>query len=122
MMDWKRAALTAVLAYALVLQALAFSFAGALHAAAAGLPETVLCTPGTASVPDEPGPDKPHDLLCCTLACHGSAAPLGPAPAAATPGLPSLVRSADLFPYAPPFLRLSSDILPLGSRAPPRVG
>jgi hypothetical protein len=119
---WKRAVLTAVLAYALVLQALAFSFGGALHAAAAGLPQAVLCAPGTAQSAPDPASGKGHDVLCCALACHGSASPAGPVPATAALDRPFLVSSADIKPYAAPFLRLSSSILPVGSRAPPRIG
>jgi hypothetical protein len=122
MTGWKRAVLTAVLAYALVLQALAFSFGGALHAAAAGLPQAVLCAPGTADSAPDPASDKGHDVLCCTLACHGQASPTGPVPAAAALDRPFHISAADPEPYEAPFLRLSSSILPVGSRAPPHIG
>src|SRR5690606_22441538 len=79
---WRRAAIVAVVAYALVLQALAFSFAGALHTAdGAELPHAVLCAPGGGQAAPESAPGQAHDGRCCTLACHGPALSNGPAPA-----------------------------------------
>jgi hypothetical protein len=116
---WKRAAATAVVAYALVLQALLLSFGGALHAAEASGPQAVICAEGVAG-PDH-APAKAHDGLCCTLSCHG-AGPAGP-----LPGFTLLERLAPVAggmepSSGPPVLAASSDVLPLGSRAPPRLG
>jgi hypothetical protein len=117
---WARAAVTAVMAYAFVLQALLLSVSGAVHAAAATEAPGVICLQDGSSVPDQ-DPVKSHQGLCCTLSCHGSGA-AGPAPAAATlarvaapDGLKS--HAVDL-----PQPRLTSNVLPLGSRAPPRLG
>ncbi|MGF9763610.1 hypothetical protein AAII07_51655 [Microvirga sp. 0TCS3.31] len=117
---WTRAAIAAVMAYAFVLQALLLSVSGAVHAASVAEPQAIICLQDGSSAPDH-SPAKTHEILCCTLSCHGSGA-AGPAPVAvilgrtAPPAVAS-VRSAD-----PPQLRLTSNVLPLGSRAPPRIG
>lgn len=117
---WKRAVLTALMAYAFVLQTVLVSLGGAAHAADMAGPQGIICHQDGQSLPDH-DPAKAHDGLCCTLSGHG-AGPAGPLPAAALPQrLPSVsldgpVR-ADL--SAPSH---SSDVLPVGSRAPPRLG
>jgi len=118
---WKRAAVTAAVVYALVLQGLLLSLGGALHAveAAAG-PQTIICAEGSATGQDR-APVKAHDALCCTLSCHGSTA-AGPLPVFAvlkrrTPAVLE-IRAAG----KPAVLRVASHVLPLGSRAPPRLG
>lgn len=117
---WKRAAITAAVAYALVLQALLLSFGGAMQAAAAPGPQAFICAPGSESGPGH-APAKAHDGLCCTLSCHGAGS-AGPAPALVSferlaPVAAILETSAEA-----PVLRLASNVLPLGSRAPPRLG
>lgn len=116
---WKRVAMAALLAYALVLQTVLLSLAGASHAVAAG-PEGVLCLQDGRTAPDH-SPAASHDGLCCLASCHGSG-PAGPAPVASSPmrfepvsaeaGRPALSFAPPSFPK----------ILPLGSRAPPRLG
>ncbi|QRM29656.1 hypothetical protein [Microvirga sp. VF16] len=117
---WTRAAIVAVMAYAFVLQALLLSVSGAFHAAAAAEAQGIICVQDSSSAPDH-GPKKAHENLCCTLSCHSSGA-TGPIPAAAI--LERLAPMAVLGDRAvePPSLRLTSDVLPLGSRAPPRLG
>lgn len=115
-----RAVIAAVMAYAFVLQALLISASGAVHAAAAGDPLGIICLQDGSSAPDH-SPGKAHQNLCCTLSCHGSG-PAGPVPLAVlldrlAPLAVASDRRAD-----PPQLRLTSNVLPLGSRAPPRLG
>jgi len=117
---WKRAVLTALMAYALVLQTVLVSLGGAAHAAQAAGPKGVLCLPGGQNQPDR-APAQAHDGLCCTLSCHG-AGPAGPAPefipaerlapAALDRRMPADLSAARRF----------SNVLPVGSRAPPRLG
>lgn len=119
---WKRAVLTVALAYALVLQALLLSTSGAVQAGAVDLPQAVLCLSGPDHTPDHPVPDTGHHALCCILGCHGAGATGGPPPAgAALPRRPPAALAAVPIPEAPA-LRLASDVLPVGSRAPPRLG
>jgi hypothetical protein len=116
---WKRAAVAAVVAYALALQGLLLSLGGALHAAEASGPQTVICAEGSARSQNS-APAKAHDALCCTLSCHGSAA--GPLPAFSVLKQ-RILALADIRPSSPfPVHRLASHVLPLGSRAPPRLG
>jgi predicted CxxxxCH...CXXCH cytochrome family protein len=117
---WTRAAIVAVMAYAFVLQALLLSVGGAIHAASAAEAQGVICIQDGSSAPDH-GPTKAHENLCCTLSCHGSG-PAGPAPVAAVPAwiAPMTVSGGPI--VEPASLRLTSDVLPLGSRAPPRLG
>jgi hypothetical protein len=108
------------MAYAFVLQALLLSISGAFHAAAAAEVQGIICVQDGSSAPDH-SPTKAHENLCCTLSCHGSS-PAGPTPVAVIlerigPAVATESRSAE-----PPHLRLTSDVLPLGSRAPPRLG
>jgi len=118
---WKRAAITAVLAYALALQALLTSLGGALHAGEAHWPQAIICEAGAQS-PSNPAPAEAHDVLCCVLSCHGSASSAGPAPVGASVARPVRVAAAGV-PYPDTsFPRPASDILPVGSRAPPRLG
>ncbi|WP_201862172.1 hypothetical protein [Microvirga soli] len=117
---WTRAAIAAVMAYAFVLQALLLSASGAVHAAAATETVGIICLQDGSSAPDH-SPAKDHGTLCCTLSCHGSG-PAGPVPVATildrvAPLAVASARSADQ-----PQLRLTSNVLPLGSRAPPRLG
>lgn len=119
---WKRAVLTVALAYALALQALLLSLSGALQAGAVDLPQAILCVGNTGHSSDHhqaPGPG--HDALCCTLGCHGAGSPGGPPPAVAVPAHPPVAVASVSIPEAPA-LRLASDVLPVGSRAPPRLG
>ncbi len=121
MKGWKRAPIVAVLAYALVLQALAFAFGGALHAGAANLPQAVFCESGDLSAHGD-SPSKAHDTLCCIVSCHASGSLSGPVPVVASfgPMLPILETVGLSHPR--PVLRLASNVLPVGSRAPPRLG
>jgi hypothetical protein len=117
---WTRAAIAAVMAYAFVLQALLLSASGAVHAASVGQPLGIICVQDGSSAPDH-SPAQDHGNLCCTLSCHGSGA-AGPGPVAVAleriaPLAVASSRRAD-----PPRLRLTSNVLPLGSRAPPRLG
>jgi hypothetical protein len=117
---WTRAAIVAVMAYAFVLQALLLSVGGAFHTAAAADAQGIICLQDGSSAPDH-GPKKAHENLCCTLSCHGSGA-AGPAPIAAVlEQIAPIAVSGDRI-VEPPHLRLTSDVLPLGSRAPPRLG
>ena len=117
---WRRAAITAAVAYALVLQGLILSLGGALHAADASGPQTIICAEGSATGQDR-APAKAHDALCCTLNCHGSTA-AGPLPIVSVlkRRAPAVleIRAAG----KPAVLRVASHVLPLGSRAPPRLG
>jgi hypothetical protein len=119
---WKRAAIAAAVAYALVLQGLLLSLGGALHAAEASGPQAmIICADGAASGQDRGAPAKAHDALCCILSCHSSTA-AGPLPAFTAlkrPAPTALVIKAAGEPAALP---VASKVLPLGSRAPPRLG
>lgn len=117
---WKRAVLTALMAYALVLQTLLASLGAAAHAADAAGPQGVLCLPASSSRPDQ-APAKAHDGLCCTLSCHGKG-PAGPAPDVASVERLSPVAPDPHIPAASPAVRHFSNVLPVGSRAPPRLG
>ena len=117
---WTRAAIAAVMAYAFVLQALLLSASGAVHAAAATETAGIICLQDGSAAPDH-APAKDHGNLCCSLSCHGSGA-AGPAPAAMILGLIAPLTVASVRPVDPAHLRLTSNVLPLGSRAPPRLG
>lgn len=117
---WTRAAIVAVMAYAFVLQALLLSVSGAFHAAAAAEAQGIICLQDGSTAPDH-GPKKAHENLCCTLSCHGSGA-AGPVPIAAVLERIAPMAVAGDRTAEPPYLRLTSDVLPLGSRAPPRLG
>ncbi|WP_262029587.1 DUF2946 family protein [Microvirga sp. Mcv34] len=117
---WTRAAIVAVMAYAFVLQALLLSVSGAFHTAAAADGQGIICLQDGSSAPDH-GPTKAHQNLCCTLSCHGAGL-AGPVPTVIIPGRIAPVVAADESPAEPPHLRLTSNVLPLGSRAPPRLG
>ena len=116
---WKRAAIAAALAYALVLQGLLLSLGGALHAAQASGPRAVICAEGAASGPDR-APARVHDALCCILGCHGSTA--GPLPVFTALKRPAPSALGIEAAGEPAVLRVASKVLPLGSRAPPRLG
>ena len=117
---WTRAAISAVMAYAFVLQALLLSVSGAVHAAAAAGPQGVICVQDGSFAPDH-SPAKDHGSFCCSLSCHGSGA-TGPVPAATILGRIAPLTVAGGRTADPPELRLTSNVLPLGSRAPPRLG
>ncbi|MGO4527200.1 hypothetical protein AB4097_20370 [Microvirga sp. 2MCAF35] len=117
---WTRATIVAVIAYAFVLQALLLSVGGTFDTAVAADAQGILCLQDVPTAPDH-GPKKAHQNLCCTLSCHG-AAMAGPVPATAVPGRVAPVTAANEGPAEPPHLRLTSNVLPLGSRAPPRFG
>ncbi|NIX75500.1 hypothetical protein [Microvirga terricola] len=121
MTGWKRAAITAVVAYALALQALFLSFSGAVHAGSVAGPQGILCAWDATPAPDH-SPAKAHDGLCCILGCGVSSAAAGPVPSAIV--LDRLVPVATLvgFSFETPLLRVASKVLPVGSRAPPRLG
>jgi hypothetical protein len=121
MKGWKRAAVSAALAYALALQAVLFATSGALHAAPANLSQGVICLSDPAASDHAPG--KAHQVLCCILGCHGSGAPGGPLPVAASLDHLDAAAAVAASPSRhTPFLRLASNVLPVGSRAPPRLG
>ncbi len=120
MQGWKRAAVSAVLAYVLALQAVLFAASGALHAAPANLSQAVICLSEPAAPDHAPG--KAHQALCCVLTCHGAGAPGGSLPVAASLDRPVVVAAAAGPSRPAPFLRLVSNVLPVGSRAPPRLG
>jgi hypothetical protein len=117
---WTRAAIVAAMAYAFVLQALLLSVSGAFHAAEAAQPQGIICVRNGSSAPDH-SPPQAHDGLCCILSCHGSA-PAGPVPAAAVFERLAPVAVVTRTPARPSVLGFSSNVLPLGSRAPPRLG
>lgn len=117
---FQRAVLTALMAYALVLQAVLVSLSGAAHAAQAAGPQGIHCLPDGRTQPD-PAPSKSHDGLCCTLSCHGPG-PAGPAPASVLVERLALLRREAPAPAVSPDPRIPSRILPVGPRAPPRLG
>jgi hypothetical protein len=117
---WKRVALAAVLAYALVLQTVLVSLAGASHAVAAAGPEGVLCLQDGQTSPEH-SPASSHDGLCCLVGCYGSG-PAGPAPVVASLIRFKPVRTEAVQPAASLASLPTPNILPLGSRAPPRLG
>ena len=118
--SWKRAAVAAVVAYALALQGLLLSLGGALHAAEASGPQAVICAEGAAGDRDRGGLPKAHDALCCILGCHGSTA--GPLPVFTALKRPAPAALGIEAAGQPAVLRVASKVLPLGSRAPPRMG
>lgn len=117
---WTRAALVAAMAYAFVLQMLLLPIGDALHAATIASAQGIICVQDGSSAPDH-SPAKAHDGLCCLAGCHGSG-PAGP-----VPGSHVVERLAPVALVAGTFgnssvLNLTSNVLPLGSRAPPRLG
>ncbi|MCG7394882.1 hypothetical protein MHY87_18450 [Microvirga sp. ACRRW] len=117
---WKRAVLTALVAYALVLQMVLVSLSGAAHAAEAAGPQGILCLQDGQSLPDH-DPAKAHNGLCCILSCHGTGA-AGPVPTASLPKRATPVTLDVQVPVVSSATRLFSTVLPVGSRAPPRLG
>ncbi len=117
---WRRAVLTALLAYALVLQTVLVSLSGAAHAAEAAGPQGILCLQDGRSLPDH-DPAKAHDGLCCILSCQG-AGPVGPTPEQVSAERLAPVLIEAHVPVVSSAIRLSSKVLPVGSRAPPRQG
>jgi hypothetical protein len=116
---WKHAAIAAAVAYALVLQALLLSFSGAFHAAAAEA-QAIICVQDGTSAPVH-SPEDAHGGLCCILSCNGSGA-AGPVPILAPPERLTPTMAAIGAPGDPSVLPTSPKVLPLGSRAPPRLG
>ncbi len=117
---WKRAVLTALMAYALVLQTVLVSLGGAAHAAQAPEVEGIRCLQGNRTQPDH-APSTAGDGPCCTLSCHGPG-PAGPAPALVATERLDPVALADAAPSSAQAARPLPGILPVGSRAPPRLG
>ncbi|MBM1174632.1 hypothetical protein [Microvirga arabica] len=117
---WTRAAIAAVMAYAFVLQALLLSASGAVHAATMAEPQGIICLQDGSSAPEHT-PAKDHANLCCTVSCHGSGA-AGPAPATVALKRIAPLAVASSRAANSPRLSLTSNVLPLGSRAPPRLG
>ena len=117
---FRRAVLTALMAYALVLQTVLVSLGGAAHAAQVAGPEGIICLQEGRTQPDR-APAKGHDGLCCTLSCHGGGA-AGPAPAFVPTERLAPVTLLENLPADPSAAHLYSNVLPVGSRAPPRLG
>jgi hypothetical protein len=118
---WKHAALAAAVAYALVVQALFLSFSGGVHAGMLRDGSGVLCVQDSRSAPDHQ-PSDAHGGLCCVMGCHGSAS-AGPVPVqGAFERLAPLVLAVAPPAGARPSPASFSNVLPLGSRAPPRLG
>ncbi|WP_243369756.1 hypothetical protein [Microvirga solisilvae] len=117
---WKRAALAALVAYALVLQTVLVSLSGAAHAAEAAGPQGILCLQDGQARPDH-DPAKAHDGLCCILSCHhaGTGGPLSEAVSLEQPLAVVLIAHGPVVSSHSP---VTSTILPVGSRAPPRLG
>ncbi|WP_210496364.1 hypothetical protein [Microvirga antarctica] len=120
---WKRTAMAVALAYALVLQGLLLALGGATHAHAAGSPQTALCLPGaqtgSAGSPHESG--QADHALCCLLGCGAVTVSAGPPPVVSSlrERRPILLSLGTL--PAPHALPVASAVLPVGSRAPPRL-
>lgn len=117
---WKRAVLTALMAYAFVLQTVLVSLGGAAHAAETAGLQGILCQQDSQARPDR-DPAKAHEGLCCTLSCHHQAGTGGLLPESVfmerlAPAL--LIARA---PLAHSLSRSFSRVLPVGSRAPPRL-
>jgi hypothetical protein len=108
------------MAYAFVLQALLLSMSGAVHAAAATEAAGIICLQDGSAAPD-PSPAKTHENLCCSLSCHSSGA-AGPTPVAAILDRIAPLAVASSHVADSPRLSLTSNVLPVGSRAPPRLG
>ncbi|KAB0268087.1 hypothetical protein [Microvirga brassicacearum] len=121
---WKRTALAGMLAYALALQGVLLALGGAMHVQAATLPETVLClSDGQGGSPHQPG--QTDHALCCILSCGVSVASAGPVPVTASlqPLQPRQPLPIDLRPTVGASPRaIALNVLPVGSRAPPRLG
>lgn len=118
---WRRTALVAALAYVLALQGVLLALGGAMQVQAAGLPATLLCVQkddgGTAH---QPG--SAEHALSCALACSVSSAPDGPLPVIASLPMSRAVPVTAGFKAGRQRLAASSAVLPVGSRAPPRLG
>jgi hypothetical protein len=117
---WKRAALAALVAYALVLQTVLVSLSGAAHAAEAAGPQGILCLQDGQTRSDH-DPAKAHEGLCCTLSCHHAGAD-GPLPEAVPLEQPIASVLMAPGPVVSSHSPVTSTILPVGSRAPPRLG
>lgn len=117
---WKRAVLTALVAYALVLQTVLVSLSGAVHAAEAAGPQGVLCLQD-GQRPSGHDPAKAHDGLCCTVSCQGAGLS-GPVPESVSFERLAPVVLDPRVSVASSVSRPSSNVLPVGSRAPPRLG
>ena len=123
-MDWKRAAITAVIAYGLALQAILLPFGGLRQAQSAPFEHGIICLQDAAGQArdDAESRSKPHGMLCCTWGCFQKAAFAGPIPPfALIPAFGRFWTAAGPHPV-PAVLASSLDVLPLGARAPPRLG
>lgn len=118
---WKRAVLTALMAYAFVLQTVLVSFSGSAHAAEAASPQGILCLQDGQARPDH-DPAKAHEGLCCILSCHHKAGAGGPVPNAVALERRHAAAPITSVPAVSSDPRITSTILPVGSRAPPRLG
>jgi hypothetical protein len=118
---WKRAALSAVIAYALVLQAVLVAFTGAAHAGKLREPLAVLCHQDGAQAPRDSG-DAPHHGLCCILGASAAIAAGGSPVTGGSLQEPPVTATAVVFAPAWSFLANAASFLPVGSRAPPRLG
>ncbi|WP_134500836.1 DUF2946 family protein [Microvirga pakistanensis] len=121
---FRRAVLTALMAYALVLQTVLVSLGGAAHAGQLAEAQGILCLQDGQTQPSQDpakGPTGSHDGLCCTLSCHGGGA-AGPAPALVLAGRLAPVILEPRAPADSHHTRHFSNVLPVGSRAPPRLG
>jgi hypothetical protein len=116
---WTHAAIVAAMVYAFVLQMLLLPIGGALHAATLAGAQGILCIQDGSSSSD-PSPAKAHDGLCCLAGCHGSG-PAEPPGSTALERLEPVALVAET-PGGSSVLRITSSVLPLGSRAPPRLG
>jgi hypothetical protein len=118
---WRRAAISVVAAYALVLQALLAVLTCAAHAASLpGGSAGIICS-GQGALPEAPAPAGPghHDGQCCILHCAGKLG-IGPPPSHAA--APAIEASAlDAAHGARPAALVRRPVLPLGSRAPPAL-
>ncbi|HZH10932.1 MAG TPA: hypothetical protein VEZ24_11255 [Microvirga sp.] len=117
---FRRAVLTALMAYALVLQTILVSLGGAAQAADMAGNQGILCLQDGETRPGH-DPATAHEGLCCTLSCHNPSAAGGPVPEAASIAHPAPVTLAVREPAAAVIPRLFSSVLPVGSRAPPRL-
>jgi hypothetical protein len=117
---WTRAAIVAAMAYAFVLQMLLLPVGAALHAATMTGAQGILCVQDGSTAPDH-SPTKAHDGLCCLASCHGLSA-AGAAPVSIVLERLAPVDIVASTPGGSSALSPSSNVLPLGSRAPPRLG
>ncbi|MGQ9370580.1 hypothetical protein [Azospirillum sp. ST 5-10] len=122
----RRRWITALSAYALVLQSLLFGVAGPSVAVGhAGLTDLLLadhgsiCHAGTTGAPEAPAPDPAADALCkLVCALRSIASPPAVLPAVAAVPAPSWSPDPSAAPAAP-FVAPAGSPLPVGARGPP---